>query len=155
MRRKMEQTLILVKPDGVQRGLVGEIIARFENKGLRLSGLKLMQVTKELAEQHYDCHKGKPFYDGLVKFITSSPVVAMVWTGDDAINLCRTVMGATRPSEAQPGTIRGDFAINTGHNLVHGSDSPENASREIGLFFKPQEVVDYERLLEKWFYEGR
>ena len=131
----MEQTLVLVKPDGVQRGLVGQIITRLERRGLKLIGMKFMQVTRELAASHYEAHVGKPFYEGLVDYITSSPVVAMVWEGKDGIQVVRTTMGATNAAVAAPGTIRGDFAVEIGRNLVHGSDGPESAAREIGLFF--------------------
>ena len=131
----MERTLILVKPDAFARNLTGEIIARFENKGLRIAGLKHMQVSEDLAKQHYAEHEGKPFFGELVDFITSSPLVAMVLEGTDAVRAARQVIGATNPLEAAPGSIRGDYAIETGTNLVHGSDSPESAGREIGLFF--------------------
>lgn len=145
-----EKTYVMVKPDGVQRGLVGEIISRFENKGLRLAGLKMMQVSKETASEHYGEHKERPFFGELVDFITSSPVVAMVWEGDNAISLCRTMMGATKAEEAAPGTIRGDFAQYTGMNLVHGSDGIESAQREIGIFFNESELVDYELNRLQW-----
>lgn len=125
----MEQTLVLVKPDGVQRGLVGQIITRLERRGLKLIGMKFMQVTRELAASHYEAHVGKPFYEGLVDYITSSPVVAMVWEGKDGIQVVRTTMGATNAAVAAPGTIRGDFAVEIGRNLVHGSDGPESAAR--------------------------
>ena len=131
----MEKTLILLKPDAVQRRLIGKILARFEDKGLRIAGMKLMQVSKELAETHYQDHKGKPFYDGLVGFITSSPVVALCLEGPSAITVCRNMMGATFGFKADPGTIRGDYGISNQFNLVHGSDSPEAAERELGLFF--------------------
>jgi nucleoside-diphosphate kinase len=137
----MERTYIMVKPDGVERRLIGEIIRRFETRGLRLVGLKLLQPDRQLAEQHYAVHHSKPFFRELVDFITSGPVVAMVWEGHDAIKLCRNMIGALRPLEAQPGTIRGDFTIAVQTNLVHGSDAPETAEYEIGLWFKPEELL--------------
>ena len=139
----MQQTLILIKPDGVQRRLVGEIIRRFESKGLRLAGLKLLQASQSLAEKHYAVHKGKPFYDSLLKFITSGPTVAMVWEGREAVAVARTLMGTTDGAKAPPATIRGDFALSVQNNLVHGSDSLENAKLEIDLWFKPEELVQY------------
>jgi len=145
-----ERTLILVKPDGVQRRLVGEIVGRFESKGLKLLGLKLLQVSKETAEKHYAVHKERPFYGELVQFITSGPVVAMALEGPDAISLCRKVMGATRPSESEPGTIRGDFAIDTGMNLVHGSDGPDTAKEELSLYFTEEELVSWETADAAW-----
>ena len=132
----MEKTLVLVKPDGVQRGLSGEIISRFENRGLKLIGLKLMQVSEELAGRHYHEHTERPFFPGLVSFITSGPIIAMAWEGDNAISIVRQTMGTTNPVEASPGTIRGDLAINIGRNVVHGSDGLESAERELDLFFK-------------------
>lgn len=140
----------MVKPDGVQRGLAGDIIYRLERRGLKMVGLKLMRITPEMAGRHYGEHQGKPFYDGLIRFITSGPVVAMVWEGPRAISLIRNTMGATDPANAAPGTIRGDLGIDKGNNLVHGSDSPESASREISLFFRPEELVSYERALDPW-----
>ncbi len=137
----MEKTLILLKPDAVQRRLIGKILARFEDKGLRIAGMKLMQVSKELAETHYQDHKGKPFYDGLVGFITSSPVVALCLEGPSAITVCRNMMGATFGFKADPGTIRGDYGISNQFNLVHGSDGPEAAERELGLFFPNGEGI--------------
>jgi nucleoside-diphosphate kinase len=136
------RTFVMVKPDGVRRGLVGTVIARFEQKGLRLVGLKLLAVTPELAAQHYAEHREKPFYPELVQFITSGPVVAMVFEGRDAVTVARTIMGATDPVKAAPGTIRGDFGLAITENIVHGSDSAESAEREIGLYFTPQELVD-------------
>lgn len=150
----MERTLILVKPDGVQRGLVGEVIGRFERRGLRLVAMKLMQITPELAARHYGEHKGKPFYDGLISYITSGPVVAMVWEGTEAIRAARETMGKTKPFEAAPGTIRGDFALETGRNIVHGSDGPESAAREVALFFNPSELVAWGRTVDPWIFEG-
>ncbi len=138
----MQQTLILLKPDCVQRRLVGAVIQRFEQKGLRLAGLKLVQPSRTLAEKHYAVHKGKPFYDSLLNFLTSGPTVAMVWQGREAINVARSLIGPTDGAKAPPGTIRGDFALITQNNLVHGSDSPENAALEIALWFQPGELVD-------------
>jgi nucleoside-diphosphate kinase len=149
----MEKTLVLVKPDGVQRGLVGEIIARLERRGLKLNGMKFMQMSPQLASVHYEVHKERPFYNNLVEYITSGPVVAMVWEGKDAIQTVRTTMGATNPSTAVPGTIRGDLAVEIGRNLVHGSDSPENAVREVSLFFSREELVDWERETDRWIQE--
>lgn len=149
----MEKTFAMIKPDGVQRGFVGEIIKRFENKGFKILGLKIMQVTDELAAQHYAEHQGKPFYDGLVEYITSGPVVAMVLSGNNVIKEVRKIMGVTNPLEAAPGTIRGDFALDIGRNIIHGSDSPESADREIGIYFTPEEILDYTYLPEKWLYE--
>lgn len=148
----MEKTFVMVKPDGVQRHLVGEIISRFERKGMQLVGLKIMQVSRELAARHYAEHEGKPFYNGLINFITSGPVVAMVWQGQNAIAIARNLMGKTNPAEAAPGTIRGDFAMFTGNNVVHGSDSPASAEREIGLFFAADELVDYTAHSDDWVY---
>ena len=146
----MEQTLIIAKPDAVQRGLVGEIVGRFERRGLRLAALKLMNVSRDLAERHYGEHVGKGFYEGLVSYITSGPVVVGVVAGPDAIKLVRATVGATRPAEAAPGSIRGDLASDVGRNLVHASDSPESAAREIGLFFQPDEIADYELAIAPW-----
>lgn len=148
----MERTYVMVKPDGVQRNLVGEIISRFEKKGFQLVGLKLMQIPPELAARHYGEHEGKPFYGELIDFITSGPVVAMVWQGLNAVSVIRTMMGKTNPAEAAPGTIRGDFAVFMGNNVVHGSDSPESAEREINLFFKPEELVNYSKATDFWLY---
>ncbi|WP_243290065.1 nucleoside-diphosphate kinase [Bacillus sp. FJAT-47783] len=148
----MEKTFLMVKPDGVQRQLIGEIVSRFEQKGLQLAGAKLMQISQELAEQHYGEHKGKPFFEELVSFITSGPVFAMVWQGENAIEICRQMMGKTNPKEALPGTIRGDFGMFVGKNIIHGSDSPESAEREIGLFFKEDELVEYDRQINSWVY---
>ncbi|TMB87088.1 MAG: nucleoside-diphosphate kinase [Chloroflexi bacterium] len=149
----MERTLIIVKPEGVQRGLIGNIITRFEQRGLKFVGLKLIHITPELAEQHYGVHKGKGFYAGLVKHITSSPVVVGVVEGPKAITIVRTSMGATNAAEALPGTIRGDYALEIGFNIVHGSDGPETATQEINLFFKPEELVDYSLATEQWVHE--
>jgi nucleoside-diphosphate kinase len=146
----MERTLILLKPDCVQRRLIGAIIQRFEQKGLRLAGLKLVQASRALAEKHYAVHKGKPFYDSLLQFITSGPTVAMVWEGREAVAVARTLMGPTDGTKAAPATIRGDFALSVQNNLIHGSDSPENAEMEIALWFKPEELVDYKPTDAAW-----
>ena len=148
----MERTFIMVKPDGVQRGLVGEIIARFERRGLKLVGLKMMQVSDEFARQHYAVHEGKPFFAGLVKYITSAPVVAMVAEGTNAVLAVRQTVGATRPNEAAPGTIRADFALEIGRNLVHASDGPETAASEIALWFGDS-LVDWSRANDPWIFE--
>ena len=149
----MERTLVIVKPDGVQRGLVGEIVQRFEKKGFRIVAMKMMQVSGDLAEQHYAVHKGKFFYDGLVSYISSSPVVAMVLEGHEAIKTVRAMVGSTRPYEAATGTIRGDLALMGLRNLIHASDAPETATSEIALWFKPEEVLTYTRDGDKWVYE--
>jgi nucleoside-diphosphate kinase len=149
----MQRTLVLVKPDGVQRMLVGEIIRRLEERGLRLLGLKLMKVSAELAGRHYAEHRAKPFYPGLIAFITSGPVVAMVWEGREAVAVVRALMGTTDPLKASPGTIRGDLALDLGMNLIHGSDSPERAETEVGLFFSPGEILEYERTIDRWVRE--
>jgi nucleoside-diphosphate kinase len=148
-----EQTLVLVKPDAVQRGLIGEVINRLERRGLQLVGLKLMQITEELAGRHYAEHREKPFFGGLVAFITSAPVVAMVWQGPGAVAMVRTMMGATNPANAAPGTMRGDLAVSFGMNVIHGSDSVESAARELELFFEPGEVLQWERTIDKWVIE--
>lgn len=148
----MERTLILLKPDAVQRGLVGQILGRFEQKGLKIVAMKLMQITPELAARHYEAHKDRKFYPGLVKFMTSSPVVALALEGIDAIKICRTMMGATFGADAAPGTIRGDFGVSRSYNLVHGSDSPEAAARELGLFF-PEGLVKYDYAAVHWIYD--
>ena len=148
-----EQTLVLVKPDGVQRGLVGEIIGRLERRGLQLVGMKLMQITEDLAGRHYAEHREKPFFGGLVSFITSAPVVAMVWQGPGAVANVRAMMGATNPANAAPGTIRGDLAVSFGMNVIHGSDSAESAQREVSLFFAPGEVLRWQRDVDRWVIE--
>ncbi len=145
-----ERTLILIKPDGVQRALVGRIIDRYEQRGLRLAGLKMVHVGRALAEQHYDVHRDKPFFGGLVDFIVSSPLVALALEGPNAIAVCRAINGATRPHEAAPGSIRGDYALETGQNIVHASDSPETAAEELKLWFSDDELFDYERDLDRW-----
>jgi nucleoside-diphosphate kinase len=149
----LERTFIAIKPDGVQRGIVGEIIRRFEAKGFTLVGLKLMQASRELAEQHYAVHKERPFFAGLVEFITSGPLVAMVWEGDGVIASARKLIGATNPLNAEPGTIRGDYGVSVGRNLIHGSDAPETAQQEIKLWFKDEELVGWQPTLTPWLYE--
>src|SRR5947207_4225063 len=149
----MERTLIILKPDAVQRGVCGEIISRFEKKGLQLIGMKMMKISTQLAETHYEPHRGKPFYTGLVKFMTSSPVIVLALKGKDAINIARKMMGATFGSKAEPGTIRGDFGVSNSSNLIHGSDSPESAQRELGLFFKPEELLDWSPASQGWVYD--
>lgn len=150
---EIQRTFVAIKPDGVQRGLIGQIISRFEQKGLKLVGMKLMQVSKELAETHYGEHKGKPFFDGLVSFITSGAIVAMVLEGKDAIAISRNIIGATNPASSAMGTIRGDLALEIGRNVVHGSDGPESAKREIGIFFKDSELCSWDRTVECWISE--
>lgn len=149
----MEQTLILLKPDAVQRGLVGAIISRFEQRGLRLVGMKFMQVPLDLAERHYAVHQGRPFYEGLIQYITSSPVVAMVWEGKRAIEVVRRTVGATNPADADPGTIRSDYAVEIGRNLVHASDGAETASYEVPLWFDQSELVSWSRETDRWIME--
>ncbi|KPH76031.1 MULTISPECIES: nucleoside-diphosphate kinase [Bacillaceae] len=148
----MEKTFLMVKPDGVQRNLIGEIVSRFESKGYKLAGAKLMSISQELAEQHYGEHKEKPFFGELVEFITSGPVFAMVWEGENVINTARNMMGKTNPSEASPGTVRGDYGLTVGKNVIHGSDSPESAEREINLFFNQDEILSYEKQDSSWIY---
>lgn len=145
----------MIKPDGVERGLVGQIVSRLEAKGLRICGMKMMRVDQSLAEQHYGVHAGRPFFPELVRFITSGPVVAMAWEGPQAIQVIRKLVGATKYLDAQPGTIRGDYAVSTGNNLIHASDSPEAAEKELGLFFKEQELVRYERSIDPWIMNDR
>ena len=149
----MERSLVLVKPDGVQRGLIGEVVSRLERRGLRLAGAKFMQVPKALAEEHYAIHKGKPFYAGLIAYITSAPVMAMAWEGPGAVAAIRQTMGATRPLEAAPGTVRHDFALEVGRNITHASDSPENGKQEIALWFKPEELASWSRDIDRWVFE--
>jgi nucleoside-diphosphate kinase len=146
----MERTFMMVKPDGVQRGLIGEVVQRFEHKGFQLIGSKLMQITPELASQHYAEHRGKAFFNDLIGFITSGPVFAMVWQGDQVIDISRMMMGKTNTMEALPGTIRGDFAVHTNRNIIHGSDSDQSAKREISLFFKQEELVEYSKTIQSW-----
>ena len=150
----MERTLVLLKPDSIQRGLVGEVISRLERRGLKLAAMKLMQVTDELANRHYGEHVGKPFFEGLVKFITSSPIVALVVEGENAVEVVRSTMGATNPVQAGPGTIRGDLGLTIGMNLIHGSDSLESAKKEIDTFFQPEEILDYSKDVDVWVIES-
>ena len=149
----MERTLVLVKPDGVQRGLIGEVIGRLERRGLRLVAAKFIHVDQELAETHYAIHKGKPFYEGLIKYITYAPVMAMTWEGPNAIAAVRQTMGATRPIEAAPGSIRHDFALEVGRNLTHASDSVETGEKEVALWFGPAELVNWDRDIDRWTFE--
>ena len=149
----MERTLIILKPDAVQRGICGEILSRFEKKGLQIVGAKLMKIPQSLAETHYAPHKERPFYPGLVKFMTSSPVIVLALEGKDSITIARKMMGATFGSKAEPGTIRGDFGVSNSYNLIHGSDSPEAATRELGLFFKPEELQDWTPAIQSWVYD--
>lgn len=149
----MERTLIIIKPDGVERSLVGQIITRFEQRGLKIVGMKLMQVPDTLARQHYAEHDGKPFFEGLIEYITASPVVVLALEGPDAVLAARNTIGATKPKEAAPGSIRGDFGLMVGRNLVHGSDSPENGVKELALWFNAGELISYERAVEPWILE--
>jgi nucleoside-diphosphate kinase len=149
----MERTLVLIKPDAMQRGLATEILHRLERRGLRIVGLKLLQVDRALAERHYGEHVGKPFYEGLVDYITSFPIIAAVFEGTGAVEAVRATMGKTNPREAAPGTIRGDFGLEIGRNLVHGSDSLESAAREVALFFKPDELLNVRRDVDPWVFE--
>lgn len=149
----MQKTLVLVKPDGVQRGLIGTVITRLENRGLRLIAAKFMQVSKELAETHYAVHRGQPFFDQLIAYITSAPVMAMVWEGPDAIEAVRQTMGKTRPTEATPGSIRHDFALQIGRNLTHASDGIKSGESEVALWFHPEELVQWSRDIDRWIYE--
>ena len=148
----MEKTLVLVKPDGVQRGLIGEVVSRLERRGLRLVGAKFMWVSQELAETHYAVHKGKDFYEGLISYITSSPVMAMVWEGPSAVAAVRQTMGSTRPLEAAPGTLRHDFALEVSYNLTHASDTIQNGEKEVALWFQPEELVSWERSTDQWIF---
>jgi nucleoside-diphosphate kinase len=152
--KNMDRTLVLVKPDGVQRGLIGEIISRLERRGLKIVGMKLMQVSGELANRHYGEHEGKPFFAGLVGFITSGPIVAMAIEGNNVVGLVRTTVGATNPADSAPGTIRGDLGVDIGRNLIHGSDSDESAKRELSLFFNEGELLDYSRDTDPWIIEA-
>ena len=149
----MERPLALVKPDGVQRGLIGEVISRLEHRGLKLAAMKLMRLDQATAQEHYGEHVERPFFPGLVEFITSGPLVAMVWEADGAVEIVRNTMGATDPKNSPMGSIRGDLGVNIGRNLVHGSDSVELASREIALFFQPGEILDYTRSIDSWIIE--
>ncbi|MFZ5642712.1 MAG: nucleoside-diphosphate kinase [Bacillota bacterium] len=149
----MERTYLMIKPDGVQRGLIGEILSRFETKGLKIIGLKMLKIPRATAEKHYGEHKGKSFFEPLVDYITSGPVVAMVIEGKDVITTAREMMGATNPLKAAPGTIRATYGMDVGRNIIHGSDSPASAEREIGIFFLPEELVEYGRDVDRWIYE--
>lgn len=149
----MERTLIILKPDAVQRALCGQILSRFEQKGLQIVGMKFAKLPQQLVERHYEPHRGKPFYPGLIKFMTSSPVLVMALEGKDAIAIARKMMGATFGSKAEPGTIRGDFGVSNSFNLIHGSDSPESAQRELGLFFQPSELVEWQPATRAWVYD--
>ena len=149
----MERTLVLLKPDTIQRGLAGAVISRLESRGLKIVAMKMLHMDRAMATRHYEAHVGKPFFEGLMGFTTSSPLIAIVMEGTNAVEITRSTMGATDPLDARPGTIRGDMAINIGRNLIHGSDSPERAVREISLFFSPQEIMDYVRSVEPWITE--
>jgi nucleoside-diphosphate kinase len=149
----VERTLIIIKPDAVQRGLIGPIVTRFERRGLRIAGMKLIHIDRTLAERHYAVHKGKPFYEPLIQYITSAPVVVMVLEGNQAIDIARRTMGATNPAEAAPGTIRADFGLEIGRNLVHGSDGADTAAFEVPLFFEEDEILSYQRPADPWIFE--
>ncbi len=149
----MERTFVMIKPDGVQRGFIGEIISRIERKGLKIVGMKMLRISQELAQEHYAEHRGKPFFDSLISYITSGPVVAMVVEGKEAVKVMRTLVGKTNPIEASPGTIRGDYAMDVGRNVIHASDSIESANREISLFFNEEEIIEYKKFDEDWVYE--
>ena len=149
----MERTLVLIKPDAMQRGLAGEILSRLERRGLRIAALRLFQMEEALARRHYGEHEGKPFYEGLISYITACPIIAAVLEGSDAVEVVRRTVGATNPAEAEAGTIRGDLALETGRNLIHGSDSPESAKREIALFFREDELHSYARDVDRWLFE--
>ncbi len=150
----MERTLVLIKPDAMQRGLAGEILSRLERRGLRVVALRLLQMDEAMARRHYAEHDGKPFYEGLISYITACPVIAAVFEGSGAVEVVRKTIGATNPAEAEPGTIRGDLALETGRNLIHGSDSPQSAKREIALFFREDELHSYSRDVDRWLFEG-
>lgn len=150
----MERTLVLVKPDGVQRGLMGEVVSRLERRGLRMVAAKFLWVSQELAQTHYAIHQGKAFYNDLIRYITSAPVLAMVWEGPNAVAAVRQTMGSTRPLEAAPGTVRHDFALEIGRNLTHASDTSENGEKEIALWFKPEELADWSRDIDRWVFEN-
>lgn len=149
----MERTYVMIKPDGVQRNLVGKIISKFEDKGLKLVGMKFMLFTREMAERHYKEHVGKKFYEKLLDYIISGPVVAMVWEGTSAVAVARKLMGITRPLEADPSSIRGAYGMDVGRNVIHGADSPESAEREISFYFKEEELIEYDRMVDPWIYE--
>ncbi len=146
----MERTLVIIKPDAVQRGLIGEIISRLERRGLKLVGMKFMAISENLARRHYAVHEGKPFFEGLIRYITSAPVVVMVWQGPEAIAIVRRTMGSTNPQEANPGTLRADYGLDIERNLIHGSDGPETAAAEVALYFAPHELVEWERTIDPW-----
>jgi len=150
----VERTLVLMKPDAMQRGLAGEILSRLERRGLRIAALRLFQMDEAMARRHYGEHEGKPFYEGLISYITACPIIAAVMEGSDAVEVVRRTIGATNPAEAEPGTIRGDLALETGRNLIHGSDSPESVKREIALFFREDELHSYARDVDRWLFEG-
>lgn len=154
MSADTQRTLVLIKPDGVQRGLVGAIISRLEARGLKIVAMKMLQMDREMASQHYDVHRQRPFFQGLVEFITTSPIIAMVLEGSNAVELVRRTIGSTDPVQAEPGTIRGDLAVEIGRNLIHGSDSLETAATEISFFFKSEEIMDYTRSVEPWITES-
>lgn len=149
----MERTLVLIKPDAMQRGLAGEVLSRLERRGLRIAALRLFQMDEAMARRHYGEHEGKPFYEGLISYITACPIIAAVLEGSDAVEVVRRTVGATNPAEAEAGTIRGDLALETGRNLIHGSDSPESAKREIALFFREDELHSYARDVDRWLFE--
>ena len=149
----MEKTFVMIKPDGVQRGLIGEIISRIERKGLKIVAMKMLHISQELAQRHYAEHRGKSFFDSLISYITSGPVVAMVVEGKEAVKVMRSLVGKTNPIEASPGTIRGDYAMDVGRNVIHASDSIESANREISLFFDEEEIIEYKKFDEDWVYE--
>jgi nucleoside-diphosphate kinase len=149
----LERTFVMIKPDGVQRNLVGEIILRLEKKGLKIVALKFLRLTEGMAREHYREHVGKPFFPGLLEYITSGPVVAMAWEGKNAVQEVRKLLGATNPGEALPGTIRGDLGLDIGRNVIHGADSPESARRELDLYFRPEEIIDYRKEVDNWLYE--
>jgi len=146
----MERTLVIIKPDAVQRGLIGEIISRLERRGLKLVGMKFMAISENLARRHYAVHEGKPFFEGLIRYITSAPVVVMVWQGPEAIAIVRRTMGSTNPQEANPGTLRADYGLDIERNLIHGSDGPETAAAEVALYFAPHELVEWDRTIDPW-----
>ena len=146
----MERTLVIIKPDAVQRGLIGEIISRLERRGLKLVGMKFMAISENLARRHYAVHEGKPFFEGLIRYITSAPVVVMVWQGPEAIAIVRRTMGSTNPQEANPGTLRADYGLDIERNLIHRSDGPETAAAEVALYFAPHELVEWERTIDPW-----
>ncbi len=150
----MERTLVLIKPDAMQRGLAGEILSRLERRGLRVVALRLLQMDEAMARRHYAEHEGKPFYEGLISYITACPIIAAVFEGSGGVEVVRKTIGATNPAEAEPGTIRGDLALETGRNLIHGSDSPESAKREIALFFREDDLHSYARDVDRWLFEG-